>query len=43
MRTNVFSLNAAACKLANFNPRPELHGEDLKAAADLVDRGEALE
>lgn len=35
MQTNVFSLEDQTCTLTNFNPRPELHGEDPKPAADL--------
>lgn len=30
-----FELREANCRLLNVNPRPELHGEDKKAAADL--------
>jgi hypothetical protein len=29
------TLTEANCRLLNVNPRPELHGEDKKAAADL--------
>lgn len=32
----VFELDAKTCKLANFNPRAEQHGEDPKPAADLT-------
>lgn len=30
-----FSLDRDTCKLVNFNPRAELHGEDREPAADL--------
>lgn len=30
-----FTLKEVACRLINVNPRPELHGEDTKPAADL--------
>lgn len=30
-----FQMSAQPCKFSNFNPRPELHGENAKPAADL--------
>lgn len=30
-----FQLSEATCRLLNVNPRPELHGEEKKPAADL--------
>lgn len=32
----MFALKEFAATIANFNPRPELHGEDPKPAADLT-------